>query len=144
MCLLSLFLVLVRRIGQAQVAMWNCIQVALVVKNLPANVGDIRLGSIPGWGRSARRGNGNPVQYSCLENPMDTGAWWVTVHGVAKSRTQLKRMSIHAHVWEGAGFCKSWEKGRTAALSLCLLKLHPTGKLTSLQSSSCRISTCFQ
>ena len=48
------------------------------------NVGD--LGSIPGSGRSPE-GNGNPLQYSCLENPMDRGAWWATVHGVAKGRT---------------------------------------------------------
>ena len=45
------------------------------------------LGSIPGPGRSPGEGNGNPLQYSCLENPMDGGAWWATVHGVAKSRT---------------------------------------------------------
>ena len=49
------------------------------------NAGD--LGSIPGLGRSPREGNGNPLQYSRLENPMDQGAWWATVHGVAKSRT---------------------------------------------------------
>ena len=47
------------------------------------------LGSIPGSGRSPGEGNGNPPQYSCLENPTDGGAWWDTVHGVAKSRTQL-------------------------------------------------------
>ena len=41
--------------------------------------------SIPGWGRSPGKGNGNPLQYSCLGNPMDRGAWWVTVHGVAES-----------------------------------------------------------
>ena len=45
------------------------------------------LGSIPRLGRSPGEGNGNPLQYSCLENPMDGGAWWATVHGVAKSRT---------------------------------------------------------
>ena len=49
------------------------------------NTGD--LGSIPGLGRSPGEGNGNPLQYSCLENPMDGGAWWATVHGVAKSWT---------------------------------------------------------
>ena len=49
------------------------------------NVGDP--GSIPGLGRSPREGNGNPLQYSCLENPMDGGALWATVHGVAKSGT---------------------------------------------------------
>ena len=47
------------------------------------------LGSIPGWGRSPGEGNGNPFQYSCLENPMDGGARWATAHGVAKSRTRL-------------------------------------------------------
>ena len=48
------------------------------------NAGDP--GSIPGWGRSPGEGNGNPLQYSCLENPMDGGAWWATVHGVTKSQ----------------------------------------------------------
>ena len=57
------------------------------VKEFACNAGD--LGSIPGLGRSPREGNGNPLQYSCLENPMDGGAWQATVHGVAKSRTQL-------------------------------------------------------
>jgi len=62
--------------------------VALVVKNLPANVnaGDVRdTASIPGLGRSPGEGNGNPFQYSCLENPMDRGAWQAIVHGVAGS-----------------------------------------------------------
>ena len=58
-----------------------------VVKNLPANAGDA--GSIPGSGRSPGGGNGNPLQYSCLENSMDRGAWQATVHGVTKSRTRL-------------------------------------------------------
>ena len=65
--------------------------VALVVKNLPANAGDIRdVGSIPGLGRSPGEWHGNPLQYSCLENPVDKRGWWATVHGVSKSRTQLK------------------------------------------------------
>ena len=55
------------------------------VKVSACNAGDLR--SIPGLGRSPGEGNGNPLQYSCLENPMDGGAWWATVHGVAKSRT---------------------------------------------------------
>ena len=59
-----------------------------VVKNLPANAGDV--GSIPVLGRSPGERNGNPLQYSCLENRMDRGAWWATVHGVAKRWTQLK------------------------------------------------------
>ena len=54
-----------------------------MVKNPPANVGDERdAGLIPGLGRSPRGGHGNPLQYSCLENPMDRGAWWATVHRV--------------------------------------------------------------
>ena len=53
-----------------------------MVKNLPANAGDMRL--IHGSGRSPGGGHGNPLQYSCLENPMDRGAWWATVCGVAK------------------------------------------------------------
>ena len=57
------------------------------VKASTCNAGD--LGSIPGSGRSPGEGNGNPLQYSCLENPMDGGAWWATVHGVAKSQTRL-------------------------------------------------------
>ena len=58
-----------------------------VVKNLPANAGDV--GLICGSGRSPGEGNGNPLQYSFLGNPMDRGAWWVTVCGVSKSQTQL-------------------------------------------------------
>ena len=58
-----------------------------MVKNLPANAGDVREArSIPGLGRFPGGGHGNPLQYSCLENPMDRGAWRATVHGVAKSR----------------------------------------------------------
>ena len=61
-------------------------QVVLVGKNTPANAGDIRnMGSIPGSGKSPGGGLGNPLQYSCLENPMDREAWYVTVHRVAKS-----------------------------------------------------------
>ena len=65
---------------------------ALVVKNPPANAGDTRdEGSIPGWGRSPGGGHSNPPQYSCLENPMDRGAWQATVHGVTKSEARLKQ-----------------------------------------------------
>ena len=61
---------------------------ALEVKNLPANAGDVRdVGSTPGLGRSAGRGLGKPLQYCCLENLMDRGAWWATVHRVAESGT---------------------------------------------------------
>ena len=61
-------------------------QVALVIKNLPANAGDARdLGSIPGPRSSPGVGNGNPLQYSCLGNSMDIGAWWAAVLGITKS-----------------------------------------------------------
>ena len=66
-----------------------------VVKNPPASAGNVD--SIPGLGRSPRVGNGSPLQYSHLENPMDRGSWWATVHGIAKSLTQLKRLNMHTH-----------------------------------------------
>ena len=66
-------------------------QVALVEKNLHASAGDIRnLGSIPWLGRSPGGGNGNPLQYSCLYNPMDRGAWQAAIHRVANNQTRLK------------------------------------------------------
>ena len=70
----------------------------LVVKNLPANAGDARdIGSIPGLGRSPGVENGKLLQYSCQDNPMDRGAWWVAVHGVAKSRTRLSNFTFTFH-----------------------------------------------
>ena len=73
-----------------------------LVKNSFANAGDTRVvGSVPGLGRSPEEGNGNPLQYFCLENPMDRGAWGATVHGVAKNQTRLKRLST----------CISWGAG---------------------------------
>ena len=66
-------------------------QVALMVKNTPASAGDIgHAGSISVLGRSPGGVNSNPLQYSCLENTMDRGAWWAMVHRVAKSQTRLK------------------------------------------------------
>ena len=63
----------------------------LVVKKLPAHAGDAGdVGSIPGLGKSPGGGHGNPLQYSCLENPLDRGAWWATVCRVTKSQTRLK------------------------------------------------------
>ena len=62
-----------------------------MIKNPAVNAGDIRnVSSIPGLGRSPGEGHGNPLQYSCLENPMDRGAWWAMVNRVAKSQTHLK------------------------------------------------------
>ena len=69
----------------------NCVHVSSggsVVKNPPGNVGAAGdMGSIPGLGRSPEKGNSNPLQYSCQDNPMDRGAWWATVRGVTKSQT---------------------------------------------------------
>ena len=75
-------------------------QVAPVVKNPPANAGDIRdTGSIPELGRSPGGGHGNPLQYSCLENPMDRGTQRALVHRVTKSWTQLKWLRTHSCIW---------------------------------------------
>ena len=71
------------------ICIFGASQVVLVVKDLPARAGDERdAGSIPGLGRSPGGGHGNPLQYSCLENPMDRGAQWAAVHGVAKNQIQ--------------------------------------------------------
>ena len=68
-------------------------------KETTANAEEIRdVGSIPGLGRSPGGGHGNPLWYSCLENPMDREVWWATVHSVTKSQTRLKRLSTHALV----------------------------------------------
>ena len=70
-------------------------------KNSPANAEDVRnMGSIPGLGRSPGGGNGNQLRYSCLENPMDRGAWGAKVHGVTKGQTQLKQFSMYASMPE--------------------------------------------
>ena len=74
--------------------------VAQMVKNLPCDVGDP--GLIPGSGRSPGEGNGYPLQYSCPENSMDRGAWWASIHGVAKSRTQLSNQHTHIHLIPGS------------------------------------------
>ena len=67
-----------------------------MVKSLPANAGDARdADSIPGLGRFPGGGNGNPLECSCLENPMDSGAWQITDHGVEKSQTWLEQLSMH-------------------------------------------------
>ena len=69
---------------------------ALVVKNLPANAGDVKRRVLDPWVGNPGGGNGNPLQHSCLDNPMDRGAWWATVHRVTKSQTQLKQLSMRA------------------------------------------------
>ena len=67
---------------------------------MPTNAGDISdFGLILGLGRSPGERHGNPLQYPCLENPMDRGAWWATVHGITKSGTQLKQLSSSTHIY---------------------------------------------
>ena len=81
--------------------------------------GDV--GLIPTSGRFLRGVHGNPLQYSCLENPMDRGAWWVTVHGVTQSQTRLKQFSMHAHKAQedmGIKLCVAVGAGQPDAL-LC-------------------------
>ena len=74
------------------IILFRASQFALVVRNPPANAGDLRdSGLIPAWGTSPGGGSGNPLQYSCLENLMDRGAWQTTAHGVTKSWIQLLR-----------------------------------------------------
>ena len=66
-----------------------------MVRNLPTNTGEVKdAGSMPGLGRTPGGGHGNPLQYFCLENPMEREAWWATVYGITKSQTGL---SMHAH-----------------------------------------------
>ena len=78
-----------------------------VVKNLPPNAGDTReAGSIPGLGRSPSVGNGNPLQYSCLENSKDRGAWRATVHRVTKSQTRLSDLHFPLYGFPGGASCK--------------------------------------
>ena len=75
-------------------------QVALVINSPLASAQDVRTTvSIPGSGRSPGEGHGYPLQCSCLESPMDRGAWWATVHRVTESQTRLKRLSAHTQIW---------------------------------------------
>ena len=98
-------------------------QVALGVKNSPANAGDLReAGLISGLGRSPGRGYSNPLQYFCLESPKDRGAWRATVHGVANSWTQLKRLFPHA-------------RGHPGGISQLDLKLVPSPRSKEVNES---------
>ena len=93
-------------------------QVALVVKTLPANAGDkTEAGSILGLGRSPGGRHGNPLQYSCIEYPMSRGGWQATVHGVTKSWTWLKWLSIHAGYWAGV-----LNRDSTGPLAACTMR----------------------
>ena len=96
-------------------------QVVLLVKNPPANAGNIRdAGLIPGLGRSLGGGHGNPLQYSCLENCMDRGASWAIVHRVSKSQTRWRWLSREQH---RAAFSRPQCH---SSLSWCQSKIHLT------------------
>ena len=88
-----------------------------MVKNLSDNSGDIRdAGSIPGLGRCPGGGHGNPLQYSCLENPMDRGAWQATVHGIAKRHNWGDLASTHTAI----GFLEGeWQSKNKESEHLC-------------------------
>ena len=87
-------------------------QVALVVKNPPTNSGDTgNVGLIPGWRRSPGGGHGNPLWYSCLENPLDRGVWWAAVQRVAESQTQLSEHQPQPAVM--LGLCPSQSLAHT-------------------------------
>ena len=106
-------------------------QVVLMVKTLPTYEGDIRdSSSVPGSGRSPGGGHGNPLQYSCLENPMDRGAWWATVHGVAKSQAWLK--------WLSTCTCPKVEQLWKAVSSLKL----PLGSTEDIVETTWQTSLC--
>ena len=87
-----------------------------MVKNPPANAGDARdMSSNPGSGRPLGGANGNPLQYSCLGNPMDRGAWWATVHGVTQSQTWLRDSAPTeaAEMWGGWACVEDTETGES-------------------------------
>ena len=101
------------------------------VKASACDVGD--LCSIPGSGRSLGEGNGNPLQYSCLENPMDGGAWWATVHGVAKSQTRLSEFTF---TFTFLGQEDPLEKGmatHSSTLAWSILWTEEPGRLQSIE-----------
>ena len=94
------------------------------VKNPPANAGDIRdMGSIPGLGRSPEGGHSNTLHYSCLENPMDRGAWWAPVHRVAKSQTLLKQLSTYTRT------CLVYEANKRYLIEAQILAPPPASSL---------------
>ena len=111
------------------------------VKNPPANAGDMRdVGSIPGSGRSPRGGGlGNPLQHSCLENPVDRGAWQATVCGAAESHTGLKPLSTHAHMLHRQSL-----RGLTPYVppAPSFRSLGPPGSSGSAQASPCPGAPC--
>ena len=111
-------------------------QVALVVKNPPANAGDTGdVGSIPGSQKSSEVGNGNPLKYICLENPMGRGAWRATVHGTTKIRTQLSNCQTMVEgCYQNINFPIPWSH----VLCLCHQR-RSSGTGNTLQLSGCAL-----
>ena len=111
-----------------------------MVKNPPANAGDAGdMGSIPGPRRCPGGGNGNPLQYSCLENPMDRGAWQNTACGVAKSQTQLKQLSMHTQPTQEQVLGKKKKEQ-------CLVSTHQLTpiRMATIQKKRNRNNTCWE
>ena len=113
-------------------------EVKLVVKNVPANAGDIRdSGLVPGLGRCPGGGHGNPLQYSCLENPMDRGFWWTEDSGGlqslgSQSRTRLKQLSTHTRCYTSCNYvCFSLRS------SLCLIPRIQSQQCIFMQMNIC-------
>ena len=107
------------RVAQRSAELLSChhLKAAQLIKKLPADAGGARdSGLIPVSGRCPGGGNGNPLQYFCLENSTDGGAWWATVHGVAKSRTRLNR---HALTLRQKGQPRVNRKGREPQRDAC-------------------------
>ena len=90
LCICAILKVYIACVSNVYIKNIYLTQVTLVLGNLPSSEGDARdTGSTPGSGRSPEVGNGNPLQYSCLENSMERGAWWATIHGTTESHTWL-------------------------------------------------------
>ena len=90
MCICLILKIYIAHMSNVYIKNIYLTQVALVVRNPPANEGDARdAGSTPGSGRSPEVGNGNPLQYSCLENSMERGTWWAAIHGATESHIRL-------------------------------------------------------
>ena len=95
-----------------------------MVKNLPASAGDARdLGPIPGWGRATREENGNPLQHSCLKNPMDRGDWQATVHGIVKSQDTIEWAYTYTYTYTRRDLkvCLKMDSRKVVTSEFCFL-----------------------
>ena len=99
--------------------------------------------SIPGSRRSPGGGHGNPPQNSCLENPMDRGAWWATVHGVARSLTWLKQLSTHIHIWFNMPYLFRIQMFSVRLIYLVINLTNESVLVTYLQETSSNVCFCY-